>query len=51
MDLSGLSVPKMDWESSNLPEAYNKFERHAKLMFTGPLKKKSVEEQVSYFLL
>ena len=41
----------MEYNSSNLPDAYEKFERHAKLMFSGPLKEKTEEEQVSYFLL
>jgi hypothetical protein len=30
----------MRWEDPNLPEAWGKFERHVKLMFTGPLKAK-----------
>ena len=51
MDLSGIQAPRMDWNSSNLPEAFDKFERHVKLMFSGPLKNKSEEEHVSYFLL
>ena len=41
----------MDWQSTILPDGYDKFERHAKLMFSGPLKKPSPEEQVSYVLL
>jgi hypothetical protein len=41
----------MDWQSSNLPEAFEKFERHAKLMFTGPFKGTSEPEQISFLLL
>jgi len=41
----------MDWDSSNLPEAWDKFIRHSMLVFSGPLKSKSEEEKVSYLLL
>lgn len=51
MEFSGIQAPRMEWDSSNLPEAFEKFERHAKLMFSGPLKAKTEEEHVSYFLL
>jgi hypothetical protein len=51
MELTGLSPPVMRWEDSNLPEAWDKFERHVKLMFTGPLKAKKEDEQISYLLL
>ena len=49
--MCGVSIPAMDWESSNLPEALEKFMRHAKLVFSGPLKSKTEEEKVSYLLL
>lgn len=33
MDLSGIPPPKMDWESTNLPEAWKKFQQHVDLIF------------------
>ena len=50
MDFAGIQSPHMEWNSSNLPDAYERFERHAMLMFSGLLKEKT-EELVSYFLL
>jgi hypothetical protein len=41
----------MDWESSNLPEAWEKFKRHTELVFKGPLKDKKEEERIAYVLL
>lgn len=41
----------MCWDSSNLPEQWEKFMRHTELMFSGPLKDKTEEEKVSYLLL
>ena len=41
----------MDWDSSNLPSTWEKFERHIKLIFSGPLKEKSEEEQISFLLI
>ena len=40
MDLSGIPPPKMDWESTNLPEAWKKFQQHVDLIFSGPLSEK-----------
>jgi hypothetical protein len=51
MELTGIAPLSIDWQSSNLPEAFEKIERHAKLMFMGPLKGKSEPEQISYLLL
>lgn len=51
MELTGLPPPKMDWNASNLPEAWEKFERHTSLMFEGPLKGKGGKELVAYILL
>lgn len=42
--------PLMDWEATNLPEAWEKFERHARLMFEGPHKGTNAKEQVAYTL-
>ena len=49
--MCGVSLPNMNWDSSNLPEAWDKFRRHTDLVFSGPLKSKTEEEKVSYFLL
>ena len=47
-DLSGLPVPRMDWNAQDLRQALKKFKSLCNLMFSGPLKEKSEEEQVSY---
>ena len=41
----------MNWNSSNVPDTWNKFEKHCRLMFDGPLKGKSTKEQCAYILL
>ena len=41
----------MDWTCSNLPDSLEKFERHCRLMFDGPLKGKSKKELSAYVLL
>lgn len=41
----------MDWDSSNLPDAWRKFRQHVQLMFSGPLHAKDEEEKCSYLLL
>ncbi|MCG7879449.1 MAG: RNase H-like domain-containing protein, partial [Candidatus Thiodiazotropha endolucinida] len=51
MDLSGIPQPRMDWESSNLPEAWKKFQQHVELVFNGPLKAKTEEVKCTYLLL
>ena len=51
MDLTGIPYPTIDFNSSNLPEAWSKFQQHVQLMFKGPLKAKSEDEQVSYLQL
>ena len=51
MDLSGIPPPVMNWDASNLAEEWKKFKLHVELIFKGPLKSKSEEEQVSYLLL
>ncbi|RXN35724.1 Retrovirus-related Pol polyprotein from transposon 412 [Labeo rohita] len=40
MDTAGVPMPTMNREATNLPEAWRKFQQHAELMFSGPLKKK-----------
>jgi hypothetical protein len=34
-DLAGtcISIPKIDWDSSNLPDAWRKFQHHVELIF------------------
>ena len=51
MDRSGLLPPVMNWDASNLPEEWQKFKLHVELIFSGPLKSETEEEQVSYLLL
>ncbi|XP_056880704.1 uncharacterized protein LOC130521067 isoform X1 [Takifugu flavidus] len=51
MDVAGVPSPRMDWDASNLPEAWRKFKLHVNLMFSGPFKEKSEEEKCSYLLL
>ena len=50
-ELAGLPTPRMDWSSSDAPQALTKFKNLCELYFTGPLKEKSEEEQVSYLLI
>ena len=51
MDLLGITSPRMDWDSSNLPETWEKFHRHVELIFQGPLKSKEEEEKVASLLI
>ena len=51
MDSYGVPAPRMDWDSTNLPEAWRRFKQHAELMFTGPLREKEEVEKCSYLLL
>ncbi|XP_052778759.1 uncharacterized protein K02A2.6-like [Mya arenaria] len=51
MALSGISPPVMNWDSTNLPTTWEKFERHIKLIFAGPLKDKTEEEKVAFLLI
>ena len=49
--LAGLPIPRMDWSSTDAPQALKKFKSLCQLYFAGPLKDKSEEEQVSYLLI
>ena len=49
--LAGLPIPRMDWSSTDAPQALKKFKSLCQLYFAGPLKDKSKEEQVSYLLI
>ena len=51
METAGVPMPRMDWDSSNLPDAWRKFRQHVELMFLGPLSAKKEEERCSYLLL
>ena len=51
MDLSGIPHPKINWDSTNLPDEWEKFQTYVELIFSGPLKEKSEQEKVSYLLL
>lgn len=44
MDFSSVPSPHMDWDATNLPEAWHKFEFYVDLMFSGPFKKKDEQE-------
>ncbi|KAL6462444.1 hypothetical protein MHYP_G00288660 [Metynnis hypsauchen] len=48
MDSTGIPTPRMDWDSSNLPDAWRKFCQHVELMFSGPLASKKEGERCSY---
>ena len=50
-ELAGLPTPRMDWSSTDTPQALKKFKNLCQLYFSGPLKDKSEEEQVSYLLI
>ena len=48
---TGVPTLGMDWENSNLPETWNKFDTTVKLIFRGPLRDKEEDTQVTYLLL
>lgn len=50
-ELAGLPIPTMDWHSPDAPQAFKKFKARCELYFSGPLKEKSEEEQISYLLI
>lgn len=50
-DLAGLPIPSVDWLSPNAPQAFKKFKARCELYFSGPLKEKLKEEQISYLLI
>ena len=50
-EIAGLPIPSMDWHSPDAPQAFKKFKARCELYFSGPLKEKSEEEQVSYLLI
>ena len=48
---SSFPQPCMSWDSPNLPEQWEKFEQHARLVFAGPLADKEEKVQCKYLLL
>ena len=51
MALSGVEVPKMNWDGQNLRKNWRRFKQHAELMFTVPLKSRQEAEKCSYLLI
>ncbi len=51
MDLNGVPTPCMDWNCTNLPEAWRKFQQHTDLILRGPLKDKGDDVKITYLLL
>ncbi|XP_060554235.1 uncharacterized protein K02A2.6-like [Ruditapes philippinarum] len=51
MDLNGVPIPTMNWDSQNPMEEFKKFRQHAELIFSGALREKEEEVQVTYLLL
>ena len=49
--MSNQDNPKLNWENKNLSEEWRKFEEHIELMFIGPLKRASAQEQAAYIRL
>ena len=47
-ELTGLPIPKLDWNAPDLNQNYKRFKALCELLFKGPLKEKSEEELVSY---
>ena len=41
----------MNWEDSNLPESWKRFQQHCELIFSGPLKSKPDDVSSKYLLL
>ena len=41
----------MNWESADLPTAWQTFKTHCEFMFKGPLKEKSEEEKCAYLMI
>ena len=51
MDLTGIPPLKMDWDSTNLPEAWKKIQQHVDLIFPGPLVVKEEPKMCKCLLL
>ena len=51
VELDRLPAPRMDWNSSDAPQALKKFKALRELYFSGPLIKKDEGDQISYLLI
>ena len=51
MELNAIPTPIINWNASNLAEAWRKFEQHVRLILEGPLSDKDEEVKVKYLLL
>jgi len=51
MEASSGSIPKLDWESGDLPTAWKTFRQHVQFTFDGPLKAKNEETKCNYLML
>jgi hypothetical protein len=40
MDLNGVPIPSLNWDSQNPMEEFNKFSQHAELIFSDALREK-----------
>jgi hypothetical protein len=47
----GIPPPQMNWVSTNVPDEWQKFEDHTKLIFNSPLLEKRKEQKVNYLLI
>ena len=50
-ELTGLPVPRMDWNSSDPAQSFRKFRALCELMFDGPLQDKTEETKIKYLLI
>ena len=51
METTAGSNPVMNWESGDLPSAWQSFKTHCQFMFKGPLKDKSEAEKCAYLMI
>lgn len=51
MDITGIAPPKIDWDITNLSEAWKKFQQHMDLIFTCPLADKKEPMLCKHLLL
>ena len=49
--LTGVPIPTIDWNATNLPEALRKFKRTCEFIFEGPLEEQSENTKVQYLML
>ena len=51
MDLTGIPIPRMNWDSANFLEEFKKFRQHVELILKGALAEKEESVKVTYVLL